>query len=71
MLQSIANFSNSPLGTNLALLDGSRKTVRNAESNLGDFMCDAILDYVANSTGIMEQFAGVPLVCLVNAGGIR
>ena len=39
---------------------------------MGDFMCDAMLDYIANSTGLLEEAnPGVLPVCVVNAGGIR
>lgn len=45
--------------------------VRNGESNLGDLQCEAMLQFVATQTGLLEQNPGMPPVCLVNGGGIR
>lgn len=45
--------------------------VRNEESNLGDLQCEAMLQFVATHTGLLEQNPGMPAACLVNGGGIR
>ncbi|KAL4425700.1 hypothetical protein ABPG75_009716 [Micractinium tetrahymenae] len=59
------------IGPSLVDLDGDRGQVRNGETNLGDLQCEAMLQFVATSTGLLEQNPGVPAVCLVNGGGIR
>ncbi|KAL4445897.1 hypothetical protein ABPG77_009096 [Micractinium sp. CCAP 211/92] len=59
------------VGETLVDLDGDRAVVRNGESNLGDLQCEAMLQFVATQTGLLEQNPGMPPVCLVNGGGIR
>lgn len=59
------------IGESLVALDGDRGVVRNEESNLGDLQCEAMLQFVATHTGLLEQNPGMPAACLVNGGGIR
>ena len=53
------------------LLNGDRVVARNAESNLGNWICDAMRDYITTKTSISANHPGSPLVCLTNGGGIR
>lgn len=53
------------------LLNGDRTVARNAESNLGNWICDAMRNYVATQTSLLKTYPDIPLVCLTNGGGIR
>lgn len=67
----IAAANAEVIGETLVNLDGDRAQVRNGESNLGDLQCEAMLQFVATSTGLFDQNPDMPAVCLVNGGGIR
>ena len=58
-------------GNSSVLLNGERIVVRNAESNLGNWLCDAMRDYIIKQTSIVTNRPGSPLLCLTNGGGIR
>lgn len=53
------------------LLNGDRTVARNAESNLGNWICDAMRNYVTTQTSLLKTYPGTPLVCLTNGGGMR
>ena len=73
VVQSVLNDANDqvqkelnvPLGHSDYYLDGERDHVRSEETNLGDFLADALLWGVEQEAG--QEFDG----CLVNGGGIR
>jgi len=52
-------------------LNGDKLVVRNGESNLGNWLCDAMRDYITTQTSITTKNPGSPLLCLTNGGGIR
>eukprot|EP00887_Chlorella_sp_A99_P005509 scaffold1.g5509.t1 len=52
------------------VLNGEGGVVRNQESNLADFQCEAFFDYVANKTRLLESNGDWPVVCLFNGGSI-
>ena len=58
-------------GNTSVLLNGDKLVVRNAESNLGNWQCDAMRDYIIKQTSIVPNHPGSPLLCLANGGGIR
>lgn len=56
-------LNNKVIGKTAVLLDGERANVRSKETNLGNMICDAMLDRVSTATGAT--------IAIQNGGGIR
>ena len=70
MAVPLSQYTKSPAGTVDGVLNGTRAIVRTEETNLGNLICDAMMDH-ANAK---PKFANSPEkvnLCLHNAGGIR
>uniref|UniRef100_A0A672ZAK6 5'-nucleotidase n=1 Tax=Sphaeramia orbicularis TaxID=375764 RepID=A0A672ZAK6_9TELE len=67
--QNLANYSSQEVGQTLVFLNGSSEECRFRECNLGNLICDAMVD---NNVGYSEgeQWNHVS-ACILNAGGIR
>ena len=60
--EPLIGLQNTLIGASDVILDGTRSTVRTAETNLGDLICDALL---WQTEGVGSQ------LCITNGGGIR
>ena len=65
----IRTFGNAVVAVSAVDLDGLRDHVRRRETNLGDLVADAVLCEGRRQAG--ERKVAVPVVAVVNGGGIR
>ncbi|XP_017295470.1 5'-nucleotidase [Kryptolebias marmoratus] len=67
--KNLTSFSAQVVGKTLVFLNGSHTACRSDECNLGNLICDAMLDnFIRSSDG--EQWNHVS-ACIMNGGGIR
>uniref|UniRef100_A0A8C6LX01 5'-nucleotidase n=1 Tax=Nothobranchius furzeri TaxID=105023 RepID=A0A8C6LX01_NOTFU len=67
--KSLSNYSSQVVGHTLVFLNGSNFACRSQECNLGNLICDAMLDnFIRFSDG--DQWNHVS-ACIMNGGGIR
>ncbi|XP_037541930.1 5'-nucleotidase [Nematolebias whitei] len=67
--QNLSSYSAQVVGQTLVFLNGSRMACRSQECNLGNLICDAMLDnFIRSSDG--ERWNQVS-ACIMNGGGIR
>ncbi|NP_001089463.1 5'-nucleotidase, ecto (CD73) precursor [Xenopus laevis] len=65
----IRNYSSQPIGKTLVYLDGSTLECRNRECNMGNLICDAMIDN--NIRHPDEVRWNHVSICILNGGGIR
>ncbi|KAK5903061.1 hypothetical protein CgunFtcFv8_006873 [Champsocephalus gunnari] len=67
--KSLANFSNQVVGQTQVFLNGSAQECRFRECNLGNLICDAMIDNnIRFSDGLQWNHVSA---CIINGGGVR